>query len=70
MSEETPAVPDSDAPDNVGYQTAIATSWVALIFCLVVLALLVANLIRGRANDLLEPAQIELLRTQLVTDPA
>ncbi|MGD2175751.1 MAG: hypothetical protein PVJ27_10145, partial [Candidatus Brocadiaceae bacterium] len=69
MSEETPAVPDSGRSDTFGYHTALATSCVALVFCLVVVGLLVANLIRGRANDLLEPAQIELLRTQLAADP-
>ncbi len=69
MTEEAHTVSDGDAPDNAGYQAAVATSWVALAFCLVVLALLVANLVRGRANDVLEPAQIELLRTQLAAQP-
>ncbi len=69
MSEETPTAPDTGEPDTTGYQTAVITSWVALVFCLVVLTLLMVNLVQGRDHDILDPAQIDLLRTDLMADP-
>ena len=53
----------------VGYKTARRTAIVALAFSVVVLGLLVANLVRARTADPIEPAQIELLKADLLKQP-
>ena len=53
----------------VGYKTARRTAIVALAFSVVVLGLLVVNLIRARTVDPIQPAQIELLKADLLKQP-
>ncbi len=54
---------------SVGYKTARRTAIIALAFSVVVLGLLVANLVRARTADPLQPAQIELLKADLLKQP-
>ena len=69
MSVDPPLAADSRQPDSIGYFAAVTTAWVALVFCLVVVALLAVNAVQAKAHQPLAPAQIELLRAQLGTDP-
>ena len=62
-SPETPPGPDP------GYVAAATTAWVALAFCLVMVGLLTVNAVQARSHEPLAPAQIELLRAQLGTQP-
>ncbi len=55
--------------DNIYYQAALTTAVVALVFCLVVLGLLVANFVQARAADPIKPAQIEMLKGELAKQP-
>jgi len=53
----------------VGYKTARRTAIVALAFSVAVVGLLVANLVRARTVDPIQPAQLEVLKADLLKQP-
>ena len=69
MIQEPDTGPVTDNASSPYYATALATAIVALVFCLVVIGLLVANMLQARLADPVQPAEIELLRGELARDP-
>ncbi|MBM3476516.1 MAG: hypothetical protein FJX75_24855 [Armatimonadetes bacterium] len=65
----TDPTPDTPLAPDPGYVAAAATAWVAVTFCLSMVGLLAVNAVQARSHKPLAPAQIELLRAQLGTDP-
>jgi outer membrane protein assembly factor BamB len=68
MTETDPS-PDIPPGPDPGYVAAATTAWVALTFCLCMVGLLTVNAVQARYNEPLTPAQIEVLRAQLGTQP-
>jgi outer membrane protein assembly factor BamB len=69
MTENVSLSPQLTEGDWVRYRAATLTSVVALVFCLLVLGLSVANWVAARRADPAVPAQIDGLRAELARQP-